>query len=145
MFSCKSGAVKNTNSTNETLMTCTIFQTGVYWEVYTIEVYRNGNYKITLGEKEINKPESDFIKITKQDSLILNKVDYQVLEDLCDEISLLDELEKKSIKKGGWEIMLNIEGKRFNFYNGEQSDTAIDKAIQKLKQLSPIEIDLHWR
>lgn len=123
------------------ILTCKVSQTSTSCDVYSIDVFSDRSLKVTFGEKDIN--EDKYLLIFEEKKLMLTKRDFKKIKDLKGKITHLNEFDKKCMEKGGWQIDIYIDGKIFNFCNGEQLNTPLNELYQEVKRLSPVTLDLH--
>lgn len=125
------------------IVKCTIFPTGVYYKTYLVEIYDDGKFEITFGEINANARSIIFVKKSEYKSIIIKQTDLKELRDLRKQLLFHNSFEKTTVKKGGWEIILNADGKKFNFYYGEMPNTPFGKIVAKIIKIAPLKIDIH--
>ena len=124
---------------NIILLKCEI-STSLY-QTYFIQIFKNGVFNVVYGEKSL---ESDsIVRIIKQKSCKLNENDMRCIKELYSQVVKLNNIEKDEIRKGGWEIILLTDNKRYHFYYGEYDNTALGLLIENIIKKSPITLDLH--
>ncbi|OAE90406.1 hypothetical protein SU65_11745 [Flavobacterium psychrophilum] len=140
-FNCKKdNTIQNENNV---ILNCLIFPTGVTTETYFFKVFENGELEVTFGEKDNNLENANFKNVIWQNKSIITPNNLKLIKQYNIKLNSLRDLKRENLKKGGWEIILNSNNKRFNFYYGEQTKTAIGKIINEIIKSSPNKIDLH--
>lgn len=127
---------------NKMILKCSIFPTGVTSKTYLIRVYDDGTLSVMFGDKKQGIENDQFEKVVSDKTKPLKELELNNILDLKTKILELDEVSKTYTKKGGWEIILLIEGKKYHFYHGELKDTSIGKLIKEIKRVSPVKIDI---
>lgn len=126
---------------NETIVECEIYSTGLFDKIYKIKILENGEYNVVLGEKFDNC--DNFFKIKEQRDILLQKSDLRQIKDLLKETdNHMPEIEREYIKKGGWEIIVKQNKKKYHYYKGEHINTPLDSLVRKIIILSPLKIDM---
>ncbi len=111
------------------------------YQTYLIQIFKNGDLNVVYGEKSI---ESDsIVKVINQKSCKLNENDMRCIKELHSQVIKINSIEKVEIRKGGWEIVLIIDDKRYHFYYGEYENTPLGLLIKSIIRKSPILLDLH--
>ncbi|TKG87727.1 hypothetical protein EYV94_28020 [Puteibacter caeruleilacunae] len=130
-------------STNKMVLKCNIFPTGITSKTYSIKVYEDGSLNVIFGDKGQTKDSDSFERVINDTTIIIKDADLKIITDLQAKVLTLDEVEKDYTKKGGWEVILIVNEKKYHFYHGELSDTPIGKLVEELKRCSPVKIDIH--
>ena len=140
-FCCKND--RTIQNENNLILNCLIFPTGIPTETYFFKVFENGEIEIIFGEKKSNLENADFTKIIWKNKSIISKNNFKLIKQFNLELNSLENLKKKKIKKGGWEIILKNKDKKFNFYYGDETKSVLNKIINEIIKASPNKIDLH--
>lgn len=131
------------NGQNKILLKCIVFPKGITSETYLIKVFENGQIDVVYGIKTSSLEQEKFDSIVNTKSVVLTSTEIKNIKELLAETSELNSIETKEIRKGGWEIVLITDNKRYHFYNGECENTPIGLLIKSIIQKSPILVDLH--
>lgn len=137
-ISCQSRNVQN-----KMLFKCIIFPTGITSETYLIKVFKNGQFDVDYGIKTSSLEQENFDSVVNTKSVVLNNADIKRIKELHSKVSELSSIEKKNIRKGGWEIVLITDNKRYHFYYGEYNNTPLGLLIEDIIRKSPIILNLH--
>jgi hypothetical protein len=141
-LSITSNIVAQVEQKDSILFTCIVSQTSTTCDAYTINILKNRTLSIIFGEKEFNG--DNYIHILDQKNIPLDKKDFKRLKALEIKTRKIEESKIRCSERGGWQIDIISNGKKFNFCNGEQIDTPLGQLYDEIKRLSPIEIELHW-
>lgn len=120
---------------------CWIYPSGVLSDTYLVELSDEGILIVQHGERSDDA--KNLLKTYKSKSKELKKSELSQLDALLLQSMEMKPVERGALKKGGWEIKLGINGRLYHFYYGNHKDSPIDKIIDMLRKLSPIEIDIH--
>jgi len=120
---------------------CLIFPSGVPSETYSIQLHSEGNMTVKFGEKAIGT--KGFTKVYKSEIKTLDKSDYNRLLKLQEGINGMKEVKRGQLKKGGWEIIIESNNNIYHFYYGDLKGSFLHEIINAIKEVSPIEIDIH--
>lgn len=125
--------------------------------VFSITAYPTGNesesYQISLSSAKTLTAVHGQAIVTDAKNPTIHEIDtssqkkligesYQELILLAEKVQKLQEREKEGVRKGGWEIIIVIGNKRYNFYKGDMQGTPLEKLLQRAIELAPIKIEL---
>lgn len=143
VLGCQRNNTSDLNNEGDMLLKCYFYPTGMSSEVYLVKIFSDGKMEVTFGEKDIHEDNDVFSKIIKYESIILEDTNTKMINSFCKELMNFDDVRVQNIKKGGWEVLLISNGRKFHLYFGEISETPIDEIIDEIIKTSPIKIDLH--
>jgi len=129
----------NEKKSNIILLKCEI--SASLYQTYFIQIFKNGVFNVVYGEKSSEL--DSIVRIINQKSCKLNENDMRCIKELYYQVIKLDYIEKDEIRKGGWEIILLTDNKRYHFYYGEYDTTALGLLIEDIIRKSPIPLNLH--
>lgn len=133
--------INNMDAKDTLSFNCLIYPSGVPSDTYTIELNKTGTMMVKFGAKLSDS--NDFTKLVDFKSKILTKAEIDLLAHLQKEVLEIEEMDRGTLKKGGWEIIFETSGKRYHFYYGDMKDSSLDKIIELIKEISPLKIDIH--
>lgn len=124
------------------IISCIVSQTSTICDVYTIEIFKNRNLKVTFGEKEIAGENYNLILVQKINLLTFRE--YRKIKKLKRSIESISPSNDTCMEKGGWQVDVVSNSRKYNFCMGEQLESPLGIFYNEISQLSPIKFDLHW-
>jgi hypothetical protein len=134
----------NTNENIIKPVKLAIFPIGMTSDTYFFHVNSEGILEVKIGNRNSDDiSDANFIEPTSIDNKKLSEEELESITKLVNEIGNDKTVLEKIIKKGGWEVIIMIENKKYNFNYGNYDDTSYGKLVKLLIQYSPLEIDIH--
>lgn len=131
------------NPHNKIMFKCVIFPTGMNSETYLIKMFEYGQLEVSYGIKTSDSEDEYFNKIINKKKITLSEGDFKIIKVLNSKLSGLNSIQKDEVRKGGWEIFLMSNGKKYHFYYGEYSSASLGLLIEQIIKISPIKLNLH--
>jgi len=140
----------NDANMDKTMIKCLVKQVGIESDAYYITISKACGYNIKRGtlleNQNLLSDNITFRETISDESIHLNDLECEKLKELISQ----DKQEKlntiSTLQKGGWEIYIILEGRKHQFYLKDNNDPAsVNKIFYKIKNLSPIQINLQWR
>lgn len=121
-----------------------IFPGGMEIDTYVFDLNSDGILEVKTGtRKSEDLSDPKFVEPTASMNKPLSQSEQENVMKLVYEISNDNMVIEKVLRKGGWEVIILIGDKTYNFSYGDYDDISYGKLVDAMIQYSPLKVDIH--
>lgn len=131
------------NKNDEKIIQMSVHPAGSYDETYLLTLYSGGRFEVSYGKSNSNSMlNNNYFTAYDTKSVFLQRSDVESIVACADKITDTDLIPKDWILDG-WEIFILYNQVQYEFNLNQYSSEHIEKLVNLLIELSPLQIDLH--
>ncbi|GEM_PF-918402 len=121
-----------------------IFPEGVNSETYFFDINSNGILEVMVGNRKSDDiSDSNFLERLESKNKLLSGIEQINIKKLIEDIENDNFDLQKMFELGGWEVVILINEKKYNFNYGDYNDLSYGKLVNTLIEYSPLKVDIH--
>jgi hypothetical protein len=130
-----------TESNNAMLITCSVTATGLPARSYLVRILEDGVCQAKSGTRNATNAE-ELVEVKQNKTRTISGHDLDRLRALAKQVSELKERSESQIRKGGWEIRIMVDRKRYHYYHGDKVEPTLTELFETIRRISPLKIEM---